>query len=183
MTVLRIIGSQLILYDGQELHFYTVEGACTQSVNVGQHVRHIEPMKDQVIVTYTDQGVYDDPIGKEIVNVVSTDGTKTSQRAFAEQHMLQYDIPMTKGKPYACLSTVHYEILHFNEQFHSKVDVINALKEQYDLAVGIVVVIEIENGEKPALTISPAMSQFASSIGAEIDIDLYAYAYSEVSYD
>lgn len=117
MRVLRMIGSQLILYDGQELHFYTVEGACTQSVNVGQHVRHIEPMKDQVIVTYTDQGVYDDPIGKEIVNVVSTDGTKTSQRAFAEQHMLQYDIPIAKGKPYACLSTVHHEILHFNEQF------------------------------------------------------------------
>lgn len=117
MTMLRIIGSQLVLYDGQELHFYTVEGACTQSVNVGQHVRHIEPMKDQVIVTYTDQGVYDDPIGKEIVNVVSTDGTKTSQRAFAEQHMLQYDIPIAKGKPYACLSTVHHEILHFNEQF------------------------------------------------------------------
>lgn len=69
------------------------------------------------------------------------------------------------------------------EQFHSKGDVINALKEQYDLAVGIVVVIEIENGEKPALTISPAMSQFASSIGAEIDIDLYAYAYNEASDD
>lgn len=69
------------------------------------------------------------------------------------------------------------------EQFHSKVDVINVLKKQYDLSVAIVVVIEIENGENPALTISPAMSQFASSIGAEIDIDLYAYAYSEVSYD
>lgn len=117
MTMLRIIGSQLLLYDGQQLHVYTVEGACTQSVNIGQHVRHIEPMKDKVLVTYTDQGVYDDPIGKEIINVVALDGTKTSQRAFAEQHMLQYDIPIAKGKPYACLSTVHHEILHFNEQF------------------------------------------------------------------
>ena len=117
MTMLRIIGSQLLLFDGQQLHVYTVEGACTQSVNIGQHVRHIEPMKDKVLVTYTDQGVYDDPIGKEIINVVALDGTKTSQRAFAEQHMLQYDIPMTKDKPYACLSSVHNEILHFSEQF------------------------------------------------------------------
>ncbi|MCT6926187.1 DUF4279 domain-containing protein [Metasolibacillus sp.] len=69
------------------------------------------------------------------------------------------------------------------ERFHSKVDSINALKEQYDLSVRIVVVIEIENGEKPALTIAPTFSQFASSMGAEIDIDLYAYAYSEVSHD
>ena len=69
------------------------------------------------------------------------------------------------------------------EQFHSKVDVINALKEQYHLSVQIDVVIEIEKGETPALTISPAMSQFASSIGADIDIDLYAYAYEEVEYD
>lgn len=117
MTMLRIIGSQLLLYDGQQLHVYTVEGACTQSVNVGQHVRHIEPMKDKVLVTYTDQGVYDDPIGKEIINVIALDGTTTSQHAFAKQHMLQYDIPMTKGKPYACLSSVHNEILHFSEQF------------------------------------------------------------------
>ena len=69
------------------------------------------------------------------------------------------------------------------EQFHSKADVINALKEQYDLSVRIVVVIEIENGEKPALTIAPTFSQFASSVGAEIDIDLYAYSYSEVAHD
>lgn len=117
MMMLRIIGSQLALYDGQQLHFYTLEGACTKSVNVGQHVRHIEPMKDKVVVTYTDQGVYDDPIGKGIINVVALDGTTTSQRAFAEQHMLQYDIPMAKDKPYACLSSIHHEILHFNEQF------------------------------------------------------------------
>lgn len=128
MTMLRIIGSQLLLYDGQQLHVYTVEGACTQSVNVGQHVRHIEPLKDKVLVTYTDQGVYDDPIGKEIINVVALDGTKTSQRAFAEQHMLQYDIPMTKGKPYACLSTAHQHIISFNEQF----EVVNVQKCPFD---------------------------------------------------
>lgn len=69
------------------------------------------------------------------------------------------------------------------ERFHSKVDVINSLKKQYDLSVRIVVVIEIENGNKPELTIAPTFSQFASNFGAEIDVDLYAYAYSEVEHD
>lgn len=76
-----------------------------------------KPMKDKVAVTYTDQGVYDDPIGKEVIVVVSKDGTVISQRAFAEQHMLQYDICMAKVKPYACLSYEHNAIIHFNEQF------------------------------------------------------------------
>lgn len=69
------------------------------------------------------------------------------------------------------------------DQFHSKVDIINALKAQYDLSVRIVVVIEIENGNKPALTMAPTFSQFASSIGADIEVDLYAYSYSEMSHD
>lgn len=34
------------------------------------------------------------------------------------------------------------------DRFHSKVDILHALKEQYDVSVRIVVVIEIENGEK-----------------------------------
>lgn len=68
-------------------------------------------------------------------------------------------------------------------QFYSKVDIINNLKEQYDLSVRIVVVIEIENGCKPALTIAPAFSRFASSVGADIEVDLYAYPYSEVPHD
>lgn len=67
--------------------------------------------------------------------------------------------------------------------FNPKVDIINALKEQYDLSVHIAVVIEIENGCKPGFTISPAFSHFASSLDAEIDIDLYAYPFSEVEHD
>ena len=59
---------------------------------------------------------------------------------------------------------------------------INALKEQYNLSVRIVVVIEIENGNNPALTIAPAFSHFASRIGAHIEVDLYAYPY-EVPHD
>lgn len=69
------------------------------------------------------------------------------------------------------------------DQFHSKADIINTLKAQYDLSVRIVVVIEIENGNKPALTIAPKFSHFASSVGADIEVDLYAYSYNEMSHD
>lgn len=79
MFMLRIVGSELVLYDGQELYFYTLDGICTQRVTVGRHVRHIEPMKEKVAVTYSDQGVYDDPIGKDVIVVVWKDGTLTSQ--------------------------------------------------------------------------------------------------------
>lgn len=30
MHMLRIVGSELVLYDGQELYFYTLDGTCTQ---------------------------------------------------------------------------------------------------------------------------------------------------------
>lgn len=117
MHMLRIVGSALALYDGELLHFYTLTGICTQSVFVGRHVRHIEPMKEQVAITYTDQGVYDETIGNEVINVVLKDGTLISKRAFAEQHLLQYDICIAKVKPYACLSYNQNAIIHFNEQF------------------------------------------------------------------
>lgn len=117
MYMLRIVGSEIVLYDGWELYFYTLAGIYTQHVTVGRHVRHIEPMKEKVVVTYSDQGVYDDPVGKEVIVVVKKDGTFTSQRAFAEQHGLQYDICMAKVKPYTCLSYENNTIIHFNEQF------------------------------------------------------------------
>lgn len=117
MYMLRIVGSVLVLYDGQELHFYTLAGICTQSVTVGRHVRYIEQMKEKVAVTYSDQGMYDDPIGKGVIVVVGKDGTLTSQRAFAERYGLQYDICFAKVKPYACLSYENNTIIHFNEQF------------------------------------------------------------------
>lgn len=74
-------------------------------------------MKDAVALTYSDQGVYDDPIGQEVIVVAQKNGTLASQRGFAEQHGLQYDICCAKVKPYACLSYVNNTIIHFNEQF------------------------------------------------------------------
>lgn len=62
--------------------------------------------------------------------------------------------------------------------FHPKVDIINELKEQYDLIVKIELVIEMENGRTPGLVISPEFSRFTSSLDAMIDIDMYVYPFS-----
>ena len=117
MYMLRIVGTELVLYDGQEIYFYTTDGKCKQQVTVGHHVFDLLPMEDAVTITYRDEGVYDDPIGKETIVVVKNDGTMISQLAFAEQHGLQYDIRFAKVKPFACLSSEQNKIIHFNQQF------------------------------------------------------------------
>lgn len=61
--------------------------------------------------------------------------------------------------------------------FHTKVQTMNALKQQFDLTAKIALVIEIENGWTPGLVISPEFSRFASSIDALIDIDLYVHPF------
>jgi len=59
--------------------------------------------------------------------------------------------------------------------FHSKVAIINQLKQQYDLSVKIALVIEMENGHAPGLVISPEFSRFVSSLDAPIDVDMYIF--------
>ena len=99
--MLRIVGTELVLYDGQEIYFYTTDGKRTQQVTVGRRVFDLLPMQDAVAITYRDEGVYEDPIGKENIVVGKKNGTKISQLAFAEQHGLQYDIRFAKVKPFA----------------------------------------------------------------------------------
>ena len=74
--MVRIVENELVMYDGQDIYFYTLDGECTQQVTVGRHVFDLLPMKDAVAITYRDEGVYDDPIGKETIVVVKNDGTK-----------------------------------------------------------------------------------------------------------
>ena len=115
--MVRIVENELVMYDGQDIYFYTLDGECTQQVTVGRHVFDLLPMKYAVAITYRDEGVYDDPIGKETIVVVKNDGTKISQLAFAEVHRLHYDIRFAKVKPFACISPEINKIVHFNQHF------------------------------------------------------------------
>jgi len=50
------------------------------------------------------------------------------------------------------------------------------LKEEYELTYIFMIVIEIENNEKPAMYFEKDIINFASTIDAEIQFDLYIYS-------
>ena len=71
------------------------------------------------------------------------------------------------------------DVLHpLYNLFNPKVEIINQLKQRFNLTVQIELVIEMENGRTPGLVISPEFSRFASSMDALIDIDMYVYPFS-----
>ena len=61
-------------------------------------------------------------------------------------------------------------------QLEDKEEELNRLKKIYDLAYRFVLVIQIENNEKPAMYLDSRFIHFADSIGAEVDFDLYIYS-------
>jgi hypothetical protein len=71
----------------------------------------------------------------------------------------------------SCDVNVQLKILY--TFLENKVDILNQLKARYELDFHIVIVIKIEKGETPAIYFEKWLIDFAYSIGAIIDIDLY----------
>lgn len=66
------------------------------------------------------------------------------------------------------------------EKFESKVNDILLLKKDYNLVAKFYIVIEIHNRCSPGLAIYTRASKLATEIGADFDIDLYAYPFNEL---
>lgn len=62
-------------------------------------------------------------------------------------------------------------------QLKDKITNINELKSRYNMECIFVIVIIIEQGYTPGLVLEKEVIQFASAIGAEFSIDLYANPY------
>ena len=82
------------------------------------------------------------------------------------------------------LSTSYQESYDVKEQMDeivgplkNKATIINQLKEKYKLECKIFIVIVMENGYSPSLYLDNEQIEFANSVKAEIDIDLYANPY------
>lgn len=82
------------------------------------------------------------------------------------------------------LSTGYQESFDVKEQMDqilgplkNKADIINQLKTKYKLECKIFIVIIMENGDSPGLYLDNEQIEFANSVKAEIDIDLYANPY------
>ncbi|MUK90362.1 DUF4279 domain-containing protein [Ornithinibacillus sp. L9] len=68
----------------------------------------------------------------------------------------------------------------FMRSFRSKTFLINELREKYDLKSFIQVVLQVENGESPALRLNKKIIRFAHQIQTEfIDFDMYVMPYDE----
>ncbi|USK30834.1 DUF4279 domain-containing protein [Bacillus sp. CMF21] len=65
------------------------------------------------------------------------------------------------------------------EPLKNKTAIINQLKAKYKLECKLFIVINMENGETPGLYLDNEQIEFANSIKAEFDIDLYANSYKE----
>lgn len=65
------------------------------------------------------------------------------------------------------------------ERLKNKAAIINQLKTKYDLECGFSIVIIMENGDTPGLHLDNEQIEFANSIKAEFDIDLYANPYND----
>lgn len=82
------------------------------------------------------------------------------------------------------LSTGYQKSFDVKEQMHqilgplkNKAVIINQLKTDYELECHFSIVIIMENGYTPSLHIDNEQIEFANSIKAEFDIDLYANPY------
>lgn len=61
----------------------------------------------------------------------------------------------------------------------NKVSIIQEIKQTYSVVCKFFIVIIMEEGDTPSLYLDTDVINFASSIGAEFDIDLYANPYED----
>lgn len=80
------------------------------------------------------------------------------------------------------LSTGYQESYDINNQLHvilkslkEKTEQLKQHKKKYDLHFLLMVIIQVENNESPAMYLQKEIINFASSIQAEIHFDLYIY--------
>ncbi|MFC4323234.1 DUF4279 domain-containing protein [Litchfieldia salsa] len=86
------------------------------------------------------------------------------------------------------LGTGYQDSLEVNDQLEQilyklqgKTSLINEIKEEYSIECKFFIVIKIENGNTPTLYLNKDIVKFASGIEAEIDVDLYANPYNDVT--
>ena len=72
------------------------------------------------------------------------------------------------------------QIANVINQLKNKENIINELCSKYKLKCHFMIVIRINEGNTPAVTINNEFIKLANDIGAEIEFDLYANPYDEI---
>jgi len=83
------------------------------------------------------------------------------------------------GTDYQESNDVKEQLNQIIRPLKNKIAIINQFKTNFQLECGFSIVIIIENGDTPSLHLDKEQIEFANSIKAEIDIDLYANPYND----
>ncbi|MGE7920596.1 DUF4279 domain-containing protein [Viridibacillus sp. NPDC093762] len=119
---------------------------------------------------------------EEVTNILNVEPTETYKKGDVIEKPFATKILRRKETSWT-LSTGYQESLDINDQLNvilksleEKTKELIQLKKRYGLQFQFMIVIEIENNDKPAMYLQKNIIDFSSSIDAEIQFDLYVYS-------
>lgn len=114
--LIRLTKKHFCLLESTTLHFYSFTGQLLSSVHIGSNISQLFPYKEGVICSYTDEGVFGNDIGKNILNFAAPNKPLQSMGDFAHLHHFLYDVAFSRFKPLAAITFNTNEILLFDDQ-------------------------------------------------------------------
>lgn len=95
---------------------------------------------------------------------------------------------LVKGRPITRIETnwsintgyevsldVNMQIRKIKDSLQSKVDILNKIKSRYNVEYLFIIVVKVENNEKPRMYFNTDFIEFVHSIGAEFYLDMYIH--------
>lgn len=166
-----------------------VSNLASQSYSINEGISKITPIflregglyldKTQVMVYFS---LFGDNFPIEIVTekleITPTEtyikGELISNRSFAHYRKeTSWDL----GTGYQVSLDVNDQLQQILCKLQGKASLINEIKEDFSIECKFIIVIKIEDGNTPALYLKKDIVKFASDVGAEFDVDLYANPY------
>ncbi|MFJ7887250.1 DUF4279 domain-containing protein [Lysinibacillus xylanilyticus] len=116
----------------------------------------------------------------EKLEITPTDTYKKGDLIQNRSIFIRKETSWDLGTGYQFSLDVNDQLKQIIGMLQNKSSIINEIKEAYSLECKFFIVIKIEKGNTPALYLDKDIIKFASSIEAEIDVDLYANPYDDI---
>ncbi|MCY9549980.1 DUF4279 domain-containing protein [Lysinibacillus xylanilyticus] len=115
----------------------------------------------------------------EKLEITPTDTYKKGDLIQNRSIFIRKETSWDLGTGYQFSLDVNDQLKQIIGMLQNKSSIINEIKEAYSLECKFFIVIKIEKGNTPALYLDKDIIKFASSIEAEIEVDLYANPYDD----
>ncbi|NQX63734.1 DUF4279 domain-containing protein [Paenibacillus qinlingensis] len=109
----------------------------------------------------------------EATRTLNIKPTSTHQKGDTVRNHIKTETDWTLSTDFQESHDINEQLNPLLNQLESKINELQELKNNYDLSLLFMVVIQIENNEKPAMYLKSRIINFASAINAEIHFDLY----------